>query len=151
MNTPNLLNITHCANNYGISMWQHLIKDHQNSQNYILKSNCWPSLWEDNTVRDSGSYNWDAKQMVNIKEVLFQHWSCKLHRFGKNAEEICHKFRKVSSKCKFGVVHKKLIMQRMRTLQQAVKVKHMHTMQVYQLSAWLFGWLLFLCINYHIN
>lgn len=35
-----LLNITHCAKNYGISMWQHVIKDRCNSQNNILKFKC---------------------------------------------------------------------------------------------------------------
>lgn len=36
--TPKLPNITHCANNYRISMWQHLIKDRQDTQTCILKT-----------------------------------------------------------------------------------------------------------------
>lgn len=50
MYTPNILNITHCANKYGISMWQRVIKDHHNSQNYILKSDFSTSPFADSSL-----------------------------------------------------------------------------------------------------
>lgn len=34
--------------------------------------------------------------MINLKVVAFQHWSCKLHRFGKMLEK---KHATISAKC----------------------------------------------------
>lgn len=74
--------------------------------------------------------------MINLKVAAFQHWSCKLHRFGKMVKT------KNMPQVQQSVDYK--------MLPQAVKVKHVRTMQVIDFPAEsLFRW--FLCINYHIN
>lgn len=54
--------------------------------------------------------------MINLKVGAFQHWSCKLHRFGKMLR------KKNMPQFQESVNYK--------MMQKAVKVKHVHTMQV---------------------